>query len=483
MEEPEPFERGPLTGRTLRSTAVQVATTFGLSGLGLLRGVLFARWFVPAELGVYESAALMVRLAGLLSQLGTRQALIRESARFRRLIASALVFDGLVSSVSYLVLLVGAPLIARALHNPQLAWWIRLLGITIYSSTLALPSAQWDRLMRFGIGKLPRALGTLVTVGATAALRRQGLGTESLLWGALVGFAVEHLVIWILVPYRPRPGWDTGDARALAAFTLPLVLNAVLNYVVFEGDDVMVRAFHDDAALALYQRAFEWPFYLTNMVAMTSAVLYPALCRLVDEPARIQRAFGLSNRYIAIVTLPAGFALAAFARPLVRLLYGEAWLACVPWMVVFAIAFALRVATGYNWHLLPMSRGDTRSVARVGLGSAVLTVALGWPLIGRYGGLGGAATNVLVLVLWALPARFWVIRSELGSLGFLKDLGAPVLAASAATTVSLLPQPTDWLTFLTQLALFGAVYLATLLALQPRLFTEAQGMIKAVRQG
>ncbi len=482
VEEPEFLARQPLTGRTLRGTAVQVATTFGLSAFGLLRGVLFARWFVPAELGVYESAALMVRLAGLFSQLGTRQAVIREGTRFRRLLASALVFDGLVSSFSYLVLLIGAPWVARWLHNPELTFWIRLLAITIYSSTLALPAAQWDRAMRFGISKLPRALGTLATIGATAVLRHGGFGTESLLWGALVGFAIEHAMIWLLVPYRPRPGWEAQDVQRLAAFTLPLVLNAVLNYVVFEGDDLLVRAFHNDATLALYQRAFEWPYYLTNVVAMTSAVLYPALCRVAGEPSRVRRAFGQSNRYIGLVTLPAGVGLAAFAAPLVRLLYGEAWLTCVPWMMVFALAFALRTATGYNWHLLPMSRGDTRSVARVGAGSAVLTVALGLPLISRYGGLGGAVTNALVLVLWALPARFWVVRTELGSLDFLRDLGPPLVAAAGASAVAFLPEARDWPTLGGQLSLFVLTYVLLLLAFRPGLVAEARTMIESMRQ-
>lgn len=141
MDIAEESEREALTGRTLRGTLVQVVSSLGLSGLSLVQGVLFARWFLPSQLGMYESATLVVRVAGLFSQLGTRQALIREGERFRRALASALVFDGLVSSLSYVALLVGAPWIASQLGNEQLTFWIRLLAITSYSTTLALPAA------------------------------------------------------------------------------------------------------------------------------------------------------------------------------------------------------------------------------------------------------------------------------------------------------------------------------------------------------
>ncbi len=486
MPEPNVPQLEPLTGRTLRGTAVQMVATLALSALGLVQGVLFARWFVPAAVGVLETANLVVRFALLFSQLGTRQAVIRERQRFRPVLRSALVFDGLISSVSFLILVVAAPWIAQLFHNPELTLWIRVLAVTAYGTTLALPSAAWDQAMRFGISKVPRALGTLATIAATGAFHfLAGLGTESLLWGAIAGFVVENGALWALVPYRPRPAWDRADVRRLAAFSLPLLANALLTYIVFESDDLMVRFFGDDASLAIYRKAFEWPFYLTTLVAMTSAVLYPAMIRIEGKSDRLGRAFARSNRYIALFTLPAGVALAVFAAPLVSLLYGSRWEDCVPLLRWFALAFALRVATGYNWHLMPMSRGNTRSIARVGAGSAALTLALGLPLISRFGGMGGAVTNVLVLLLWALPARFWVIRQELGSLAFLRDLPRPLLAAAVAgVALAFVPPPAQtWLALALQMAAFAALYGMTILLLDRGLLGEMKALVVSMRRG
>lgn len=474
-----------LTARTVRGTAVQVVSSFGLNGLALVQGILFARWFAPAQLGLLDTTNLVVRTTLLFSQLGTRQALIREGEGYRRRLRSALSFDAMVSTVTFLVLVLGAPLFARLFRSPELTFWVRALAVTAYATTLALPSTGWDREMRFGIAKVPRAAGTAVTLAVTgAAALGWGLGAEALLWGALAGFGAEHALIWVLAPHRPRPGWNTEDVRSLATFTGPLLLSALASYLVFEGDDLLLRLFRDNATLAVYRKSFEWPFYLTTLVAMTSAVLYPALVQVEGQAERVRRAFHRTNRYLALVTVPAGMALAWFAAPLVAILYGAAWSACVPLLRIFALAFMLRVSTGYNWHLLPMSRGDTRSILRVSLISAALTLLLGLPLIYGHGAIGGAVTNVLVALLWALPARLWVIRREVGSLAVLRDVPRPLAAATAAIAPFLiLAAPATLVALTAQLALYGVLYATLILLLLPGLAAEVRDLLRVARRG
>lgn len=481
--EDEDLFSGGVARSTVRGLATQMTGTLGLNLLALARGVLLRRWFLPAELGLLETAQLPLRITLRLSQLGTRQAVIRSGGRHREVMASALSLDFLVTSVAYVALLVGAPLLARFFHNPVLTPWIRLLAITAYTTTLALPAAAWDRRMRFGISKLPRAAGTVATIAVSAAgAFILGLGAKSLLWGALAGFAVEHAAIWILAPYRPRPAWNRRDVRRLVAFSGPLLASAVAGYIVFEADDLMVRYFRDEAALALYRAAFEWPYYLTTMVAMTSGVLYPAMTRLEKDAGR-RRAFLRANRYVAMVTIPAGVALATFAGPLVLFLYGPSWAPSVPLLRLFALAFTARVSTGYAWHLLPMARGDTAPLMRVSAGSAALTLALGLPLISRLGAEGGALVNVAVALAWALPARMWVLRRELGSLALVADIPRPLIAAAAAASavILVLGEAGGLAALAWRVALYALGYVAVLRLLVPGLVGEARDVVAMAR--
>jgi O-antigen/teichoic acid export membrane protein len=255
--------------------------------------------------------------------------------------------------------------------------------------------------------------------------------------------------------------------------------------VVFEGDDIMVRTFGTDRDLALYTAAFEWPFYLTTLVAMTSAVLYPALLE-AGEAGRRGRAFLRANRLIAAATVPVGVALVAFAPSLVGTLYGDDWAAAVPMLQVFAFAFTIRVATGYNWHLLPMSRGDNRQLLFITTVSAALTLAIGLPLISRWGGMGGAITNAIVALAWAIPTRTILIRREVGTLSFLGDLTRPLVASLVAAGVGLVVLRVfgAWaqgggrsgalLGLGAALAVFGAVYASVLGLVDRRLVTEGR---------
>ncbi|MCB9176138.1 MAG: oligosaccharide flippase family protein [Caldilineae bacterium] len=475
--EAEPGQRS-LTTRTLRGVLTQVGATFGLNSLAMLRDIAFANWFTPAQYGLLDSTEIVTGFSVRFAQLGARQAVIRAGEQWRAVMRSALGLGLSLTTLIYLAMAMAAPLAARWLQNPELTLWIRWLGLTLYSSTLSLPEAAWDRQLRFGLPKLPRALGTLASVAVTAGLHfGAAQGAESLLWGAVAGFAAEHLAIWAIAPYRPLPAIEREHARAVLAFSLPLMLSGLAGYVAFEADDLMVRYFYDDATLAIYRRAFAWPFYLTKLVGITSGVLFPALV-LAEGAGRRARGFVRSNRYIALLTLPAGIGMALFADPLVRQVLSEQWLPAIPLLRVFALAFTIRVSTGNNWHLLPLSRGETRPVLAISGVSAILTLALGIPLISRYGGWGGAWVNVLVAFGWALPARLVYLRRELGSLDFLRELGPPGLAAGLAALPIwwLLPPAASLLALLVQAGAYLAAYALLLRLLQPGLAAELRAL-------
>ncbi len=453
---------------------MQVLTTFGLNSLAMLRDIVFANWFLPSQYGLLDSAQIITGVSARFSQLGTRQAVIRAGERWREVMRSALGLSLSLTSLIYLVLVVLAPVAASWLGNPELTLWIRVMGLTLYTSSLALPEAAWDRELRFGLPKLPRALGTTASILATALLFfGSELGAEALLWGAMAGFVVEHLCIWWIAPYRPRPAIEGEHAREVLAFSLPLMVSGLAGYIAFEADDLMVRYFFDDASLAIYRRGFAWPFYLTRLVGITSGVLFPALV-LAEAADRRARGFVRSNRYIALITLPAGIGMALFADPLVRLVLSETWVDSIGLMQVFALAFTLRVSTGNNWHLLPLSRGRTLPVLIISSVSAILTLLLGIPLISRYGGWGAAWVNVLVAFLWAVPARLFYLRLELGSLSFLRDLIAPGLAAGLAALLFWwrVPIATTLPGLVIQLTAFAASYLIFLLIARPGLPAE-----------
>jgi O-antigen/teichoic acid export membrane protein len=126
---------------------------------------------------------------------------------------------------------------------------------------------------------------------------------------------------------------------------------------------------------------------------MVHQVTIPLLCRCRDTLDQLRDTFLKTNRLYFMLVFPVLLGLAATAHPLVRAVYGEQWLAIVPYVRVLAgaaVFFSVwysagilqvprgRMDVGFRWSLLqfPIKAGAVAVAAKFGLMPLVLTVLL-----------------------------------------------------------------------------------------------------------
>ncbi len=160
------------------------------------------------------------------------------------------------------------------------------------------------------------------------------------------------------------------------------------------------------SALAYYDRGQQFPNVLVkNVDASFSAVMFPALSRLQDQPKELLKMMRMSIRTSTFLLFPLLTGLAICAEPIIRLVLTEKWMEAVPFMQVFCFVFALYPLHTSNLSALKaLGRSDLTlkvSIAKkvVGFATLLLTMWHGvWAIA-----LGFAAASVLQLVINAYP--------------------------------------------------------------------------------
>jgi PST family polysaccharide transporter len=345
-------------------------------------GIVLARLLTPEVFGLYAILLFVITLGVRFSELGLGAALIQRrdldlatglSAAFTATFALALVLG--------VAIMAAAPLVARWPGvSSEVTAPVRWLALLVVLSSLRMPAMV---LLERRLAYLPLTIAetadtvTFYVVALTAALA--GAGLWSFVLGALAARAANLAVLWTATRWRPTLRWNRRELTPVLKFAI-LFQGSVLIGVA--GDAVVptfVTAWSGVAAVGFLNWAATLAFLPLQVVSIAGRVLFPALSSLQAEPERFAEATERALNRVTTVLYPAAALLLAGADPIVRLIFGEAWVPAVPAVRCFCLSAIIGgTSTIFVHALYGLGRPDV--VFRMNLASAavlwVLTVSL-----------------------------------------------------------------------------------------------------------
>jgi PST family polysaccharide transporter len=301
-----------------------------------------------------------------------------------------------------LALVLGAAIMAAA---PLVARWpgvssevtapVRWLALLVVFSSLRMPAMV---LLERRLAYLPLTIAetadtvAFYVVAITAAVA--GAGLWSFVLGALAARAANLAVLWSATRWRPTLRWNRRELIPVLKFGI-LFQGSVLIGVA--GDAVVptfVAAWSGVTAVGYLNWAATLAFLPLQIVSIAGRVLFPALSSLQTEPGRFAEATARAINRVTTILYPAAALLLAGADPVVRLVFGEAWVPAVPAVRCFCLSAIIGgTSTIFVHALYGLGRPDL--VFRLNLASAallwILTVAL-VPWLGFVGFAVASAT-------------------------------------------------------------------------------------------
>ncbi|MDU8913702.1 oligosaccharide flippase family protein [Aestuariicoccus sp. MJ-SS9] len=371
------------TGRAL-AWAVPVLAEAAALG----RSVAFAWWIGPDELGRAMMLALTVRLVEMASDVGADRLILQapdgNSARLLADLHGAMLIRGIAGAA---ILVCLAPILAGLFADgPAWTSYALLAAVPLLRGAANLDFRRSERRFRYAPMALVEGGATLAMVVSILPASAM-LGDHRAMLAALIAHAVACLGLSRLVATRAyRLRFSRASLRRIWRFGAPLAMNAVLLFLTFYADRLIVARAYDWATLALYGIALQLALLPAQIVGRAAASLVLPQLREVIRSGTLAEVWPriVASHAALGLGLAAGFALIAPAA--IALVYGDA-LRPDP-----ALALVIGIAAGFRVLRTPFSQlaiasGRTGDPARANLLRSLALLpaagfaAAGFPLV------------------------------------------------------------------------------------------------------
>lgn len=439
-----PLQITPLALR--RAVVGQLLSSVGESGARFLLSLALARLLAPAEIGQFALAMAVFGVAQLLRDLGVSTWLQREAALTQAHFSAALGLLVMSTVVLTLALVLLAEPLARQWGQPgldRLLWVMApLLPLSAFSSVMAAL-----QLRSLDAGALARTswLGLGVQALVSLACSAQGAGAPGLAWAQVAATLACGLAHLGLRPsglsWRPRLG-GVGEVLRRALGGLPPAALFTLHGLL---PDLLLGKLGSAHALGLLGRA-QGVVGLTQLLA-GRVLAFGSLPVLAQRQARSQALEPALRQAMAVITglgWPLLALTVAYGEPLVRLLYGPAWVEAVPALLPLAIVAGLALM----FSQLPAALAAAGAAHRAALPLAwSMVMRIAAVLLGFDGSVASFAWALAAAAVATLPVQLAVSARHLGQppSAVWAAVRGSVLAAAVVVLVPVTAAPLAWL--------------------------------------
>lgn len=429
--------------KDLRERAVRsgMARLFGQAANLVLRlgfTAIMARLLDPRDFGLVAMVSVVTGIYGLFSTAGLSLATIQRPTVTNEQISTLFWINILVGVILFLLCLTTAPALVSFYHEPRLFWVTVAMG---FGFILSASSVQHSALLQRQLRHFPLAMAETFSLFASFALgiamALEGFEYWALVASAVAAPAINTVCIWVIaawMPERPRRG---AGVRSMLRFGGTITLNNLIVYLAYNSDKLLLGRFWGADALGLYGRAYQLiNIPNANLLSAVGTVLFSALSRLHDDPARLRNYFLKSYALVSSITVPVSVFSAAFADDIILIVLGPKWTDAASMFRLLTptiLVFGIINPTGW---LIQSVGLHTRSLA-IAFVIAPLTITaylVGLP----YGPNGVALAFSAAMVLWMVPHVFWAVHNTVITPWDIFILTfRPFLASIAAAAVAL----------------------------------------------
>ena len=391
---------GALGLRMAKGAAWMIALRFALRAIGLVSMIVLARLLVPADFGLVAMATALAGALAAMSEFGFQIALIQNQAADRRHYDTAWTL-GLVRGVIVAGALVAcAGPLAAMLSDQRLEpiLWLLALGVVVTSfENIAVVDFRKD--LQFHREFAYRAIAKMASFAITVPLALIVRNYWALVVGIVAGQVAGVLLSYVMCTYRPR--LSISAWRELVHFSKWLLFNSILSFVYQRTDTFVIGRFAGAGPLGLYSVAHEVASLpTTEMVAPVRAALLPGYSKLASDRERLRAGFATTFGLIVMTALPIAVAIGLLADPLVRIAFGEQWLAAIPVLEVLAVYGAINVCVANAWPVFIALGRPWITTALTALGVVLLVPLLLWSV--QDAGIIGAAWSLVAVAALVL---------------------------------------------------------------------------------
>ncbi|MCH5265424.1 MAG: lipopolysaccharide biosynthesis protein [Lachnospiraceae bacterium] len=357
-----------LQKKVLSGLAWKFGERIGAQAVSFLVSMVLARLLLPEDFGVVAMITIFIEIANVFVVSGFGQSLIQKKNADNLDFSSVFYFSVTMSWLLYALVFFCAPFVASFFKEPLLTSVLRVMALKLpLAGVNSVQQAYVQKHMMFKRFFFSTLIGTVTSAIVGIAMAYQGFGAWALVAQYLLNSTMDTLVLWFTVKWRPIWQFSLSRMKELFDFGWKMLLSELINTSYKQVRGLVIGKKYTAADLAYYNQGQKLPNVLvTNLNSSIGSVLFPAMTKRQDDKEKLKNMVRLSIQVGSFLIWPLMIGMVVVAEPVVRLIFSEQWLACVPFMQIACIQYALE----------PVQTANIQAVKALGKGHTMLIMEI-----------------------------------------------------------------------------------------------------------
>ena len=326
---------------TVKNFIWRFAERCGAQLVTFVVSIVLARILSPDDYGTVALVTVFTTILQVFVDSGLGVALIQKKNADDLDFSSVFYFNFVVCIVLYAGMFFAAPIIASFYNDLTFIPIIRVISLTIVISGIkGIQQSFVSRNMLFKRFFFSTLGGTIFSAILGVAMAYAGCGVCAIVAQQLSNTAIDTLILWLTVKWRPKKMFSWERLKTLFSFGWKLLISSLLDTGYSNLRSLVIGKMYSPSDLAYYNQGDKLPStVITNINTSIASVLLPTLASKQDDRKQLKNMTRRAIKTSTYIIVPLMMGLAFCAPPIVRLILTEKWVPCVPYLRIFCITY------------------------------------------------------------------------------------------------------------------------------------------------
>ena len=345
--------------------------------------IVLARLLAPEVFGKVALITVFTTIMQVFVDSGLGTALIQKKNADDLDFSSVFYFNCVVCIILYLGMFLASPFIAKFYNDYSLTPIIRVISLTIIvSGVKGIQQSYVSKNMLFKRFFYSTLGGTIFSAFLGISLAYAGLGVWAIVVQQLSNTAIDTLILWITVKWRPKKMFSWNRLKSLLSFGWKMLASCLLDTIYNNVRSLIIGKMYSSSDLAYYNQGNQFPNVIVNNINTSiDSVLFPTLAKEQEDKERVKNMTRRAIKTSTYVMAPIMMGLAFCAKPVVQIVLTEKWLPCVPFLQIFCIAYMFQ----------PIHTSNLNAIKAMGRSDLFLKLEIAKKIVG---------VTVLIFTMW-----------------------------------------------------------------------------------
>lgn len=374
--------------------------------------IVLARLLAPDDYGKIALITVFTTILQVFVDSGLGTALIQKKDANDLDFSSVFYFNFVMCIILYACMFFAAPLIAGFYNDFSLTPIIRVISLTIViSGVKGIQQSYVSKNMLFKRFFYATVGGTIFSAFFGIALAYAGAGVWAIVAQQLSNTAIDTLILWLTVKWRPKKMFSWNRLKGLLSFGWKMLASALLDTFYNNIRSLIIGKMYSSSDLAFYNQGDKLPNVIVNNINTSiDSVLLPTLSKEQDDRERVKNMTRRAIKISTYIMAPLMMGLAFCATSIVQIVLTEKWLPCVPFLQIFCITYMF----------YPIHTANLNAIKAMGRSDLFLKLEIAKKIVGTvllvstmWFGVMVMAYSLLVSTLTSMIINSWPNRELL----------------------------------------------------------------------